>query len=51
VTRSLRSEVAVAALVVDAKEGSAEAFYRHFGFVPLDGEGSRLVLPLGKMRL
>ena len=50
VTRSLRSEVAVAALVVDAKDEAAEAFYRHFGFVSLEGEGRRLVLPLARLK-
>jgi GNAT superfamily N-acetyltransferase len=51
VMRAIRSEVAVAALVVDAKDGTAEAFYRHLGFVPLDGEGRRLVLPLAKLKI
>ena len=50
VHRSIRSEVAVAALVVDAKDEVAEAFYRHFGFEPLCGEGRRLVLPLAKLK-
>jgi ribosomal protein S18 acetylase RimI-like enzyme len=50
VTRALRSEVAVAALVVDAKDDAARAFYRHLGFVTLEGEGRRLVLPLAKLR-
>jgi GNAT superfamily N-acetyltransferase len=50
VMRSLRSEIAVAALVVDAKDETAESFYRHLGFVPLDGEGRRLVLPLAKLK-
>jgi hypothetical protein len=30
--RARRSEVAVFALVVDAKEDAAAAFYRHHGF-------------------
>lgn len=46
--RSARSEVAVAALVVDAKDETAAAFYRHLGFVPLTGDGRQLVLPLKK---
>jgi ribosomal protein S18 acetylase RimI-like enzyme len=33
VQRSLRSEIAVFALVIDAKDDQAEAFYRHHGFV------------------
>jgi GNAT superfamily N-acetyltransferase len=51
VMRSLRSEIAVAALVVDAKDETAEGFYRHLGFVPLDGEGRQLVLPLAKLTI
>lgn len=40
------SEVlAVAGLVVDAKDSAAAAFYRHFGFVSLPGHSSRLLLP------
>lgn len=50
VMRALRSEIAVAALVVDAKDEAAEAFYRQFGFVALAAEGRRLVLPLAKLR-
>jgi GNAT superfamily N-acetyltransferase len=49
VSRSIRSEVAVAALVVDAKDETAEAFYRHFGFVELGGGDRRLVLSLGNL--
>lgn len=50
VSRSIRSEVAVAALVVDAKDETAAAFYRHLGFVPLMGDGLTLVMPLAKLR-
>lgn len=40
------SEVlAVAGLVVDAKDDSAIVFYRHFGFIPLPGQPTRLLLP------
>ena len=49
ISRAIRSEVAVAALVVDAKDGAAEAFYRHLGFVSLEGEGRQMVLPLAKL--
>jgi GNAT superfamily N-acetyltransferase len=39
------SEVlAVAGLIVDAKDESSAMFYRHFGFVPLPGEPQRLLL-------
>lgn len=37
--------LAVAGLVVDAKDDSAIAFYRHFGFIPLTGQPARFLLP------
>ncbi len=46
IQRSLRSEVAVFALVVDAKDEQAEAFYRHHGFVPFGSQPRQFVLPL-----
>ena len=50
VMRAARSEVAVFALAVDAKDDAAESFYLHHGFVAL-GTGSRqLVLPLAGFR-
>lgn len=36
--------LAVAALLVDAKDPSAAAFYRHFGFAALPGRPDRLLL-------
>jgi GNAT superfamily N-acetyltransferase len=39
--------LAVAGIVVDAKDAAAEAFYRHFGFLPLPGHPDRLVLQAG----
>lgn len=45
-TRAIRSEVAVFALVVDAKDAQAAAFYRHFGFVEFGSLPNRLLLPL-----
>jgi GNAT superfamily N-acetyltransferase len=48
VTRALRSEVAVFALVVDAKDDQAEAFYRHHGFVGFGSASKQLILPLVK---
>lgn len=36
--------LAVAGIIVDAKDESAAAFYRHFGFVPLPGRPERLLL-------
>ncbi|AUB85456.1 GNAT family N-acetyltransferase [Candidatus Thiodictyon syntrophicum] len=45
-TRAARSEVAVFALVVDAKDEQAEAFYRHQGFAPFGLVPRQLFLPL-----
>lgn len=40
------SEVlAVAGIIVSAKDETAAAFYRHFGFMPLSGQPERLFLP------
>lgn len=44
--RALRSEIATFAVVVDAKDGSAAAFYRAYDFLPLDAGGRRLFLPM-----
>ena len=46
VERVLRSEIAVFALVVDAKDEQAEAFYRHHGFFTFGSLPRQLVLPL-----
>jgi len=35
----------VAGIIVDAKDASAAAFYRHFGFVELPGKLNRLLFP------
>ncbi|MBI2958918.1 MAG: GNAT family N-acetyltransferase [Betaproteobacteria bacterium] len=37
--------LAVAGIVVDAKDASAARFYAHFGFVPMPGQSNRLLLP------
>lgn len=37
--------LAVAGIVVDAKDQTAAAFYRHFGFTPLPGRPDRFWLP------
>lgn len=37
--------LAVAGIVVDAKDTSAARFYAHFGFVPMPGQASRMLLP------
>lgn len=44
--RATRSEVAVYALVVDAKNDAAEAFYRHHGFVNFGSAPCQFILPL-----
>jgi GNAT superfamily N-acetyltransferase len=46
VDRASRSEVAVYALVVDAKDEQAESFYRHHGFVAFGSTPRSLILPL-----
>lgn len=44
--RAKRSEVAVFALAVDAKDDAAKAFYRHHGFVAFGSQPRQLFLPL-----
>lgn len=39
--------LASAAVIVDAKNESAERFYKHFEFISLPGTSSRLFLPMG----
>jgi len=46
VMRARRSEVAVFALMVDAKDEQAEAFYRHHGFATFVSLPRQLLLPL-----
>lgn len=46
--RSLQhaAEISAMAVVVDAKDEAAAAFYRHFDFVPLQASARRLYLPM-----
>ena len=44
--RAARSEIAAFALMVDAKEEAAAAFYRHHGFIALPDSPLTLFLPL-----
>lgn len=37
--------LAVAGVIVDAKDDEAISFYKHFGFVPLQGQADRMLLP------
>lgn len=50
VERASRSDVAVYALVVDAKDEQAESFYLHHGFVAFSSAPRTLILPLPKRR-
>jgi GNAT superfamily N-acetyltransferase len=43
--RQAKDTLAVVGIIVDAKDDSAAAFYRHFGFVGLPGKPDRLLLP------
>ena len=47
--RSARSEIAVFALVVDAKNDQAESFYRHHGFVSFGSIPRKLILPFSQL--
>ena len=49
--RALRAEIAVYALVVDAKDDQAVRFYLHHGFVTFGSQPRQLVLPLTKLVL
>ena len=46
IQRSSRSEIAVFALVVDAKDDQATAFYHHHGFASFGSQPRQLILPL-----
>jgi GNAT superfamily N-acetyltransferase len=48
--RALRSEIAVFALVVDAKDGEAAAFYRHHGFGAFPSNPLQLIAPIETFR-
>ncbi|MDP4028048.1 MAG: GNAT family N-acetyltransferase, partial [Gallionella sp.] len=43
------SVLAVAGIVVDAKDEKAIAFYMHFGFIPLQGQAGRMLLPVSAL--
>jgi GNAT superfamily N-acetyltransferase len=43
-----REQVAAWALIVDAKNRDAQAFYQHYGFAPFAGQPLTLYLPLGR---
>lgn len=37
--------LAVAGIIVDAKDDAAISFYKYFGFIPLQGQTGRMLLP------
>lgn len=47
--RAARSEIVAYALMVDAKDDSAAAFYRHHGFIVLPDSPRTLFLPLANL--
>ena len=49
--RSIRSDIAAYALVVDAKDESAAAFYRHHGLIALPDQPMTLFVPLATARI
>jgi predicted GNAT family N-acyltransferase len=48
-SRSLSSEIACYAFVVDAKDGVAQSFYEHYRFRRLTSAGRRLFLPIAEI--
>lgn len=44
--RISRSDIAVYALVVDAKDDAAVGFYQNFGFIPFDDKPYKLFFPI-----
>ena len=51
IERAAASEVAVFAVIVDAKDEQAVRFYRHHGFVPFESDPGKLILPLSRAKL
>lgn len=47
--RAARAEIAAFALMVDAKDEAAAAFYRHHGFIALPDAAQTLFLPLASL--
>jgi predicted GNAT family N-acyltransferase len=48
-SRTLRSEIASYAFLVDAKDAAAQAFYERYRFRKLTSTGRRLFLPLAEI--
>jgi len=51
IQRSLTAEIAAYAMVVDAKDDEAVAFYRHFGFLSFPEKPRTLFLPLAGLKI
>ena len=49
-TLAVSEEIAIYAMVVDAKNDKAKTFYRHYGFSRLASNDTRLFLPLKSFR-
>lgn len=49
-TRVRRSDIAAYALIADAKDDSAKAFYQHHGFIALPDSPLTLFLPLASVK-
>ncbi|MEA3274567.1 MAG: hypothetical protein U9Q81_04580 [Pseudomonadota bacterium] len=47
--RALRSDIATFAMVVDAKDERAAAFYRHHGFLDLSTENRTMFVALARL--
>jgi ribosomal protein S18 acetylase RimI-like enzyme len=47
--RAIKSEITAYAMVVDAKDAEAAAFYRHHGFLPFDSVALTFYLPLAEI--
>lgn len=43
--------LAVAGIIVDAKDDEAISFYGHFGFIPLQGQIGRMLLPASMFQM
>lgn len=49
-SRAARSEIAAFAMMVDAKDEAAAAFYRHHGFIELPDSPLTLIFPLATIQ-
>ena len=47
IVRAARADAAIFAILVDAKDDVAAAFYRHHGFLPFTARPLNLFLPIG----